>query len=67
MIVKAHRGGSFNVADLIDQTRHLEALGWAFTHAETREAYRRATGEDITPSLDRYRRWLEQSLLGGAA
>ncbi|MGO4439617.1 hypothetical protein [Rhizobium sp. RAF56] len=54
-------------ADLIDQMRHLETLGWAFTHAEARDAYRRATGEDITPSLDRYRGWLEENLLGGDA
>ena len=29
---------------------HMEALGWAFTHAPTQEAYRRSTGEDIVHS-----------------
>lgn len=43
---------------------HCVALGWAIQHDPTREAYRRSTGEDIAPALDRYREWLEQNLVG---
>lgn len=39
-------------------------LGWAVLHHPTREAYRRSTGEDISPALDRYREWLEENLIG---
>ena len=45
---------------------HLEALGWAFTHGPTQEAYRRSTGEDIAPALARYRQWLEENIIGRA-
>lgn len=45
----------------------LEALGWAFTHTPTQEAYRRSTGEDIAPALVRYRQWLEENIIGRAA
>lgn len=51
-------------ADPTEHTRHLEALGWAFTDPPTREAYRRCTGEDIAPTLDRYREWAEENLIG---
>ena len=40
------------------------AIGWAFLHSPTREAYRRSTGEDIAPALDRYREWLEENIVG---
>jgi len=43
---------------------HLEALGWAFTHAPTQEAYRRSTGEDAAAVLDRYREWVEENVVG---
>lgn len=43
---------------------HQAALAWAFTHSPTREAYRRSTGEDISPALDRYRTWVEENLVG---
>ncbi|MEZ0002053.1 hypothetical protein [Sinorhizobium fredii] len=43
---------------------HRAALGWAIQHAPTREAYRRSTGEDIAPALDRYREWLEENFIG---
>lgn len=42
----------------------MGALGWAFTHPPTREAYRRSTGEDIAPALDRYREWVEENIIG---
>lgn len=45
-------------------TSHLEALGWAFTHAPTQEAYRRSTGEDVAPLLERYRQWVEENVVG---
>lgn len=44
--------------------QHLAALGWAIQHAATREAYKRSTGEDISPALDRYRRWVEENFIG---
>ncbi|OQP86027.1 hypothetical protein BTR14_13165 [Rhizobium rhizosphaerae] len=40
------------------------ALGWAMTHQPTRQAYRRCTGEDAGPTLDRYREWVEENLTG---
>lgn len=43
---------------------YLATLGWAVTHAPTIEAYRRSTGEDIAPALDRYREWLEENVIG---
>jgi hypothetical protein len=52
--------------DPADGTRHLELLGWAFTHQLTQEAYRRSTGEDAAPLLDRYRGWVEENLTGSA-
>ncbi|PDT24454.1 hypothetical protein CO674_07155 [Rhizobium hidalgonense] len=39
-------------------------IAWAIQHAPTREAYRRSTGEDISPALDRYRQWLEENVIG---
>lgn len=44
--------------------QHLAALGWAVSHQPTREAYRRSTGEDIGPVVDRYREWLEENVIG---
>lgn len=43
---------------------HMEALGWAFTHAPTQEAYRRSTGEDAALVLERYRQWVEENVVG---
>jgi hypothetical protein len=43
---------------------HLAALGWAVSHKPTMEAYRRSTGEDIAPALDRYREWIEENVIG---
>ena len=43
---------------------YLALFGWAFQHQPTREAYRRATGEDISPTLDRFRAWVEANLIG---
>ncbi len=43
---------------------HRAALGWAVTHKPTMEAYRRSTGEDIAPALDRYRAWVEENVIG---
>jgi hypothetical protein len=45
---------------------HQAAIGWAVLHHPTREAFRRATGEDISPVLDRYRCWLEENVIGPA-
>ncbi|WP_429820292.1 hypothetical protein [Ensifer sp. B1-9] len=44
--------------------QHRAALGWAVSHKPTMEAYRRSTGEDIAPALDRYRAWVEENLCG---
>ncbi len=43
---------------------HRAALGWAVSHKPTMEAYRRSTGEDIAPALDRYRAWVEENVIG---
>lgn len=43
---------------------HLASIGWAVTHARTREAYRRCTGEDVGPVLDRYQAWLAENIIG---
>lgn len=52
-----------HTADRLDEN-HLTALGWAFLDQRTREAYRRSTGEDIAPALDRYREWVEENVVG---
>ncbi|MGX1256622.1 hypothetical protein [Sinorhizobium fredii] len=44
--------------------QHCAALGWAFLHEPTREAFRRSTGEDVAPALDRYREWVEENFIG---
>ncbi|ACE89482.1 hypothetical protein RHECIAT_CH0000489 [Rhizobium etli CIAT 652] len=44
--------------------KHRAAVGWAIQHAPTREAYRRSTGEDLGPALDRYRLWVEENVIG---
>jgi hypothetical protein len=36
------------------------------SHQPTREAYRRCTGEDVGPTLDRYQAWLEENIIGEA-
>lgn len=41
-----------------------EALAWALTDKATQDAYRRSTGEDIAPALIRYRKWLEENIIG---
>lgn len=51
---------------LAPSTAHMEALGWAFTHPPTQEAYRRSTGEDIAPALRRYQAWIEENLTGAS-
>lgn len=45
--------------------RQFEIIGWAMLHAPTREAYRRSTGEDVGPALDRYQVWLAENIVGG--
>lgn len=46
------------------EAQQLQAIGWAVTHAPTREAYRRCTGEDAGPILDRYLHWCRDNLIG---
>lgn len=47
-----------------EASEHLEALGWAFTHRPTQEAYRRSQGDLVAPVLDRYRSWVEENIIG---
>ena len=54
-----------NLATSVDKERHLASIGWAMSHHPTREAYRRCTGEDVGPALDRYRAWLDENITGG--
>ncbi|MBB5041883.1 hypothetical protein HNQ66_001266 [Shinella fusca] len=51
---------------LVRSAAHMEALGWAFTHTPTQEAYRRSTGEDAAPVLERYRQWVKENVIGSA-
>ncbi len=44
--------------------QRLATIGWAMAHQPTRDAYRRCTGEDMGPALDRYRAWLEENIIG---
>lgn len=47
-----------------ERERQLASMGWAMCHQPTREAYRRCTGEDVGPALDRYQAWLEENIIG---
>lgn len=40
-----------------------EALVWALSHQPTREAYRKCTGEDAGPVLDRYVAWARENIV----
>lgn len=42
----------------------MALLGWSVTHEPSREAYRLSTGDDAGPTLDRYREWVEENLIG---
>jgi hypothetical protein len=44
--------------------RRFAAIGWAVTHAPTREAFRRCTGVDAGPVLDRFNAWLAENVIG---
>ncbi|CVI14821.1 hypothetical protein AGR1A_Cc20099 [Agrobacterium fabacearum CFBP 5771] len=43
-----------------------DALLWAIHDHPTREAYRKCTGEDAGPVLDRYVAWAQENIIGGA-
>jgi hypothetical protein len=43
---------------------YFALLGWAIQHKATLEAYRRSTGEDVGPVLERYRLWCEENVIG---
>ncbi|KAA3500256.1 hypothetical protein DXM26_20535 [Agrobacterium tumefaciens] len=43
-----------------------DALVWAIQHQPTREAYRKSTGEDAGPVLDRYVAWAQENIIGDA-
>ncbi|MBB3610978.1 hypothetical protein [Rhizobium sp. BK602] len=51
------------VASSTDESR-LAAIGWAMTHKPTQDAYRRSTGDDVGPALDRYQVWLAENIIG---
>lgn len=46
--------------------RTLDILGWAVTDKPTQEAYRKCTGEDAGPVLDRYVAWARENIIGDA-
>lgn len=46
--------------------QRLASIGWAMSHAATRDAYTRCTGEDVGPILDRYQAWLDENIIGDA-
>lgn len=52
------------IADGSPVVDRLALLGWSVTHEPSREAYRRCTGDDAGPALDRYREWVEANLIG---
>ena len=67
------RGGFTRAGDAMRWADHhypdgkrSKRLGWAFTDPLTIEAYRRATGEDIGPSLFQFRQWVEENIIGPA-
>ena len=41
-----------------------DALLWAIYDRPTREAYRKCTGEDAGPVLDRYVAWAQENIIG---
>lgn len=43
-----------------------DALLWAIQDRPTREAYRKCTGEDAGPVLDRYVAWAQENIIGDA-
>lgn len=43
-----------------------DALLWAIYDRPTREAYRKCTGEDAGPVLDRYVAWAQENIIGEA-
>lgn len=46
--------------------RPPDILGWAVADKATQEAYRKCTGEDASPVLDRYVAWAQENIIGGA-
>ncbi|KQY49250.1 hypothetical protein ASD46_25220 [Rhizobium sp. Root491] len=45
---------------------NADALLWAIYDRPTREAYRKCTGEDAGPFLDRYVAWAQENIIGDA-
>lgn len=45
---------------------NADALLWAISDRPTREAYRKCTGEDASPVLDRYVAWAQENIIGDA-
>ncbi len=43
---------------------NADALLWAVYDRPTREAYRKCTGEDAGPVLDRYVGWAKENIIG---
>ncbi|WCJ61887.1 hypothetical protein [Agrobacterium tumefaciens] len=43
-----------------------DVLLWAIHDRPTREAYRKCTGEDAGPVLDRYVAWAQENIIGDA-
>lgn len=46
--------------------RALDILGWAVADKPTQEAYRKCTGENAGPVLDRYVAWARENIIGDA-
>lgn len=46
--------------------RALDILGWAVADKATQEAYRKCTGEDAGPVLERYVAWAQENIIGDA-
>ena len=44
----------------------LDILGWAVADKATQEAYRKCTGEDAGPVLERYVAWAQENIIGDA-
>lgn len=45
---------------------NADELLWAIYHQPSREAYRKCTGEDAGPVLDRYVAWAQENIIGDA-
>ena len=59
-----HRPAAISVIPDSYEPINAESMAWAIQHQPTREAYRKCTGEDAGPVLDRYVAWAQENIIG---